>query len=466
MDTGMVLRVIWQLGRLRARDRWTRLQVEAEQSRALARLRAHAYARSPFYRRFHAGLADRPLAELPVLTKALLMEHFDELVTDPAIRRREIEDHLASPRAAERFRDRYWVTATSGSTGRPGLFLYDGTEWTTVLTSLARAHEWAGVRVSLTHRMRMASVASTTSWHLSTLAATTLDSWWMPAIRLAASDPTGVIVERLNPWQPEMLVIYASLARVLADEQLAGRLRIRPHLVFTSSEVLTVEARRLIEAAWGRQPFNQYAATEAGGMAAECDRHAGLHLFEDQVIVEVVDQDYRPVPPGVYGDRVLVTVLFGRTQPLIRYELTDSLCLAQAPCACGRPFGLVEAIQGRTEDVLHLPAVGGGEAIVHPLVFERVLDAVPCSGWQVIQEPDGLSVLLSGVDEAVDDAALTARLQHELTTQGVAAPLVRLQHVPTIPRGAGGKAPLIRSSSSPSFTTASRAYPPRSTRMC
>ncbi len=65
------------LGHLRQRDRWTRQQLEAHQSSALRLLREHAYAHSRFYRRFHEGLADRPLWDLSVLTKAMLMEHFD-----------------------------------------------------------------------------------------------------------------------------------------------------------------------------------------------------------------------------------------------------------------------------------------------------------------------------------------------------------------------------------------------------
>ena len=90
----------------------------------------------------------------------------------------------------------------------------------------------------------MASVASVSPWHMSwQIVGATLSSWWMPALRLAASEPIGEIVSRLNAWRPEMLVAYAWMARVLAEEQLAGRLNIHPHLIFTSSEVLTQETR-------------------------------------------------------------------------------------------------------------------------------------------------------------------------------------------------------------------------------
>ncbi len=444
MNLLIILQVLHQVEQLRAHERWDRPQLATYQAEALRQVRADAYAHSPFYQHFHQGLTDRPLPELPVLTKALLMEHFDDLVTDRAIQRTAVEAYRAHPPGAGRFLGRYWVNATSGSTGQPGLFLFNRAEWVMVLASFARAREWAGVRTDLRHRTKMASVASTTPWHMSALVAATLDSWWLPALRLAASTPVDALVRQLNDWQPEMLIAYASMARLLADEQRQGRLAIHPQLIFTSSEVLTDESRRRIEAVWGQRVFNEYAATETGGLAAECTHHQGLHLLEDLAIVEVVDQDNQPVPPGVYGTKILLTGLFNRTQPLIRYELTDSLRLAATPCSCGRIFTLVDGVQGRTEDVLRFPALTGGEVAVQPLVFHQLLDAVPARGWQIVQEADGLGVLLSGVASDWSDDLLIGALRQALAAQGAQAPAITVQRVPAIPQTASGKAPLIQ----------------------
>lgn len=95
---GLVLAVLGRRRRLRRRDSWSRTRLIIHQERALRVLREHAYARSPFYRRFHAGLLDAPLSELPVLTKARLMERFDEVVTDRAVRLNAVERHLAALR--------------------------------------------------------------------------------------------------------------------------------------------------------------------------------------------------------------------------------------------------------------------------------------------------------------------------------------------------------------------------------
>lgn len=431
--------------RLRRRDEWTRAQLAAHQARSLQRLRAHAYAHSPFYRRFHAGLTDRPLGELPVLTKTDVMDHFDELVTDSAIRRDEVERHLARLQDDERYLGRYWVNATSGSTGRQGVFLFDRSAWLGVLATFARGHDWTGMRAGVLHRMRTAEVASSAPWHMSARVGATIEGWWAPTLRLDAAERPEEIVARVDAWEPDMLVAYPSIARMLAEAQIAGTLRVSPRAILTGAEVLTDETRRIIEDAWGKRLFNQYGATETGNIAGECESHEGLHIVEDLLIVEVVDADNRSVPAGTFGDKLLVTVLFNRAQPLIRYEMSDSVRLAAAACACGRPYALIDAIQGRAEEVLRFPDGRGGEVAVNPNVFHRIMDTAPVSAWRVVQEPDGLDVLLSGPRGDAAAESVAAALRRELAAQGIVVPPIRARVVPEIPRGATGKLLLITS---------------------
>lgn len=212
----------------------------------------------------------------------------------------------------------------------------------------------------------------------------------------------------------------------------------------------------MIEEVWGQWLFDQYAATEAGLIAAECAEHRGLHILEDQIIFEVVDERNRPVPLGAESDKVLVTTLFSRTLPLIRYELHDRVRLAMKPCPCGRPLALIETVQGRTEDVLSFPGSAGQTVAVHPHVFHHVMDIVPAGAWQIVQEPARVEVLLSGVRDGFDDAALAEALRRTLAAQGASVPPIRIQRVPGIPQRASGKAPLIasRTNGSPPGTRA------------
>src|SRR5215203_2339543 len=179
MNTRIIFKVLWLRRQLRRRDRWTRRQLEEHQTHALRLLREHAYTRSPFYRRFLADLTDSPLKDLPVLTKAQVMENFDELVTDSAVRLADVEAHLATLRGNQRFRGRYGVASTSGSTGRRGLSLWNFAEWTTVLASYNRSFDWAGSKAGLTHRTKMAVVSATMPWHQSARVGASVQSSWV-----------------------------------------------------------------------------------------------------------------------------------------------------------------------------------------------------------------------------------------------------------------------------------------------
>lgn len=445
MDISIILKLLHSLEHLRKHERWTRGQLAIHQAESLRRLREYAYARSPFYRKFHKGLTDRPLNELPALTKAMFMEHFDEVVTDPAIRLETVREFAANNVEDRLYLNRYRVNATSGSSGHPGFFLFDEAEFLTVIASFARGQEWSGAKVNLLQRRKMATVASISPWHISSQVSATAQTWWTPSIRIPASEPLERIVQRLNDWQPRILIAYASMARILAEEQLAGRLRIRPEKTFTSSEVLTDETRRRVKAAWGDEPYNQYGATETADIAAEYQPCRRMHLFEDLVLVEVVDENHRPVPPGVYGAKLLVTTLFSRTQPLIRYELNDSVRLMTAPCNSDLPFAVIESIQGRVEDTLLFPAQSGEPVAVQPLVFNRIMDILPVSGWQVVQAADnGLTVLLSGGRDGLSNEALIEKVTQALVAEGVRDPRVTVQQVPSIPKNASGKTPLIK----------------------
>ncbi len=116
-------------------------------------------------------------------------------------------------------------------------------------------------------------------------------------------------------------------------------------------------------------------------------------------------------------------MLFRRSQPLIRYELTDLVRTSTVErCPCGRPFALLESIQGRTADVLCLPSPTGNEEKIYPYLFLNVFDALPVSGWQVVHEHDGLHVFLTGASEELRDEQVLNRLRQALTERGVIAP--------------------------------------------
>ncbi len=424
---------------------WSRARLESEQAKRLRELRAFVAARSPFYQRFHRGLENGVLADLPILSKATLMEHFDEVVTDRRIRLADVERHLAAAAPADRFLDRYVVLSTSGTTGRRGVFLFDEREWIGAIAAITRPIAWSGGAPSLRKPPRSALIASATPWHYSARIGAALSTRLLPTLRLDAGTPLPMLVERLNAWQPTALAVYPSVLLQLADEQLAGRLRIPLQNVATSAEVLPAETRRRVLEAWGIRVFETYGATEYAPIAAEC-AFGNKHLFEDRAIVEVVDEAGRLLPPGERGDRILVTVLDRRTQPLIRYEISDMVRERPGTCECGRSFRMIESIEGRVEDVLVFAARSDDAPVsIHPNLVHGILETVPAAGWQVVHDDAGVTIALVGAVDPAQADALRVRFARMLEEHGVEVPPVRVRFTDRLERGATGKAPLILS---------------------
>ncbi|WP_406637995.1 phenylacetate--CoA ligase family protein [Pseudarthrobacter quantipunctorum] len=447
MDVRIVSRVLFLRAAWRRRDHWDATTIAAHQDRALQELLRAAYAGSEFYRRHHAGLQEAPFDQLPPVTKADLMSHFDEAVTTPDLKLADVEQHLRAL-AAENgdpgvpWRGRWWAAATAGTAGPRGTFIWNRSEWATVLASYARANDWAGIQAGLGRPLKVALVTSRVPTHQSAVVGASLRSGLVPTLRLDVTAPMGETVAALNRFQPRALVGYASALRPLALEQLAGHLKISPQAVMSASEVLTPSAAQELAKAWGSAPVDVYAATETAGIASPCV-YRNRHLYEDLLIVEPVDRDGNPVPRGTTGARVLVTVLFSRTLPLIRYEMSDTVRLGGRGCPCGRSFTLLEDIEGRIEDVLDMQG-SAGPVRVHPIVFHHVLDQAAAGGWQVVQEPARLRVLLAGLAAGNSPQAVQAAVAGALRAAGVVGTPVDVAVVSQLERTPSGKAPYVR----------------------
>ena len=443
MNVSILIRTLLHLRQLRKRRHWSGEQYLRYQEQQLRQLRAYAYRHSPFYQHFHQGLVDIPLAQLPVLTTTMLMQHFDEVVTDSHLKLSEIKKITQEHKGPTTYKGKYWDNTTSGSTGNPGFFVFNNAEWAKVMASFSWMQELSGKALNWWHLPRRALVSSLKPTHMSALVARTVGHLLMPMLHVDASEELAPIVCRLNDFQPAHLIGYASMLHLLAQQQ-QGHLHIAPTLVILASEVLTAEMRATIEKAFGKVLFNEYAATETGSIAGECTWHTGLHLLEDHLYIEMVDEQNQPVPEGHFGDKMLVTVLFNKTQPLIRYELSDSVMLSNQGCPCGRPSRLIASIQGRKEDFLYFKSVSGASIAIHPLKIQKLLEMVPVTAWQVVLEGNLLTIFLAGMESHYNADALKASFEAFARLQGLAALTVVVKEVASIPKTASCKAPLIR----------------------
>ena len=364
-----------------------------------------ARAHSPLYREAYRELPDYDFdrRRLPVMTRHALMESFDTWATNPEIRRAGVEAFLANrTRIGERYLGQYVVWKSSGTTGEPGIYVQD-TEALTTYNALVASQlssptlfarcAWA----SFTRGGRAALIAATgdhfasiTSWER-----VCRENPWLDARGFSVLQPLPELVAALNDYRPAFLASYPTMLSLLAEEASAGRLRISPSILWSGGENLADSAQREVERAFGSPVVNEYGASECLSIAFGCTE-GWLHVNADWALVEPVDAEYRPVGPGEASATVLITNLANWLQPIIRYDLGDSILVKPQPCACGSPLPAI-LVEGRRDDVVSLVGREGNRVRLLPLALTTVVeDVLHAHRFQIVQTgPEALTVRLA-----------------------------------------------------------------------
>lgn len=435
-----------------------RLGIDGIRLRQTNRLRAllkSARARSRFWRERlparapgDAGTID--LTALPVVTKAELMAHFDDWVTDAEITRPALRKFMADPaRIGEAFLGRYIVWESSGTSGESGVFVQDAQTMAVydALEALRRHAMRPMQRLfdPLYLSERLVFVGATCGHFASVVSVERLrrlNPWMRTAFHtLSIMRPTIEIVAELNALVPTILVSYPTAVALLADQARAGALHIQPDEIWTGGETLTDDVRQHIERTFGCRVRNSYGASEFLAIGWECAEGA-MHANADWVILEPVDDRLRPVPPGEVSHTTLVTNLANHTQPLIRYDLGDRLRVLPGACACGSPLPVIE-VQGRQDDPLVWRNAEGASVSWLPLAISTLLEEeAGVFDFQLHQHDAGTLHLRVGLDGDAARAALT-RCHRSLTALARRDRLhglrIVMQHGEPLVRGSSGK---------------------------
>lgn len=343
--------------------------IKRSQKRNLVNLLRMAKAHSPFYARRLRGVdPDRAsLRDIAPITKPELMQHFNEVVTDPTLDYEQCHAFVNDPGTlGQLFAGKYVLAHTSGSTGKRGIFAFDRFCW-----EFAQSLGFAQPFIDLPRKHRLiqaplrkvpiALVIPTGGHYTSYLIPAVTGKYRDFFSRLTYMDildPFEVIVEKLNKLQPLALHSYPTMLEALAHYQEQGRLKINPIVVSGASEPFPENIKRHLQKVFpGVGIVEVYAATEVPTMAHTC-LHGRMHLGADWVILENVDRQGKPVPVGERGEMVYATSLYSYAQPIIRYELTDAIRYHPEPCPCGCPLPTIE-VAGRTNDTLWIPDKSG-----------------------------------------------------------------------------------------------------------
>lgn len=401
---------------------WERLEpaefVPPQQAR-LAEALAYARARVPLY---STGTWARALScadptnilAWPILDRATVQRHEAELVARPAL-------------------PGIFFHSTSGSCGPPLRFALDPVSRSWDLAASYRAWLWYGI----------APVART--FRLLARVDDPLREWVMNRRASAADDITPQRLEgaarTLISWRPTLLWTFPSaafqLARFIRETRPLSSTPLVPY-AFLSGESVFPFQRREIERSLAARVIQGYAASDVGWLAMECPA-GSMHILADYVHLEIL-RDGAPVPDGEFGD-IVVTPLFNRAMPLVRYSVGDQGALSPDPCPCGKPLPVLAELKARTADVMvtadgrpvHASALTSGlddifltmpADEVRQVLFEQIDQRT----WRVLVETD------RPINEAI-----AVRLADVVRRSFGAKCEVTVEPVPVIPREPSGK---------------------------
>jgi phenylacetate-CoA ligase len=194
--------------------------------------------------------------------------------------------------------------------------------------------------------------------------------------------------ELIARMRPHAILAYtqalASFARWVVERGLRDWPDIR---VVCCAEALMPRDREALERAFGPDVFETYGSRETMLLAAECEAHSGLHLSEENVLVEILRGGAQPANPGMSGD-VVVTDLHNYGMPFIRYANGDVAAMAaDAACKCGRTLRKLERVEGRRMDTLR---DANGDPVPGMLFASLLqLEAGMLRAFQVVQKLSG-----------------------------------------------------------------------------
>lgn len=415
-----------------ARLDWSRDQIDRHRDQRLRMLLGYARERSPFHARrlrdldaSRASVAD--LASLPMMTKSDAQDEWDAIVTDRNLSRAWAERILAEQQWFSYTPADYQVFSSGGSSGVRGVYLWDWQLFVSVACLAWRTQARAERGSPSASPMRLAVLEAGVPPHASTPLFDVPTAPGMETVVIAAGAPFDEVLAAVAAARPTHLVGYASVIGRLARAALAGELECRPVRVSTNSEPLLDEDRTAIREAWHAPIHNLWGSTEIGVQAVGCGVGEGLHVCEDEVVLERVDDDGVPVGPAEPAARTLATGLANRTFPFIRYDLGDQVEWLPGPCECGSAFARVADIGGRRDDDFQY-----GSIAVPASAFRHVLGTDPrVSEYQVTQTVAGADVLVVGNP---DLDALKTSLIAALRRHGLPDSTVEIRDVDRIPR--------------------------------
>ncbi len=351
---------------------WDSARLQDFQLTKLRDFLMHAQQHVPYYRQLFAQTGFDPaglrslsdLGRLPLLTKSIIRTNTDALQSDNA-------QNLT----------RY---NTGGSSGEPLVFFIGKGRKSHDVAAKWRATRWWGVDIGDPEIVIWGSpIELGTQDRLRNLRDRVLRTKLLPAFEMSEQKIDGFLAE-IRAMRPKMLFGYPSaLSHIARHAQANGVCMddLDMRVAFVTSERLYDDQRAQISTTFGCPVANGYGGRDAGFIAHECPE-GGMHITAEDIIVEIIDVQGNPLPPGESGE-IVVTHLATHDFPFIRYRTGDMAILHDQPCACGRGLPLIREIQGRSTDFI----VARNGTVMHGLALIYILRDLPqIEAFKIVQE--------------------------------------------------------------------------------
>lgn len=322
---------------------------------------------------------------LPIMNKNIIRSNFDSIICEP-------------------YRSKLWKKSTGGSTGQPLHFGYtkESYEWRMALSR--RGYAWGRAELG----SKQAYIWGSQLGEVSKLKKVKshihhfIDRHKYYNCFNFGSMEMEETLSDLNRWQPDALVGYTNpLYEFALYVESVGGPRFNPQSILCAAEKVYPFQRELLQRVFNCPVYNTYGSREFMLIASECEKHEGLHVSMENLVVEVVDDYGMQVGPGEIG-RVLVTDLHNYGMPFIRYEIGDLARVSERDCSCGRGLMLLDDVVGRSLDIIRTP----GGKVVPGEFFPHLFKEYPqVSRFQVIQKKIDMITIKYVLSDPLPDEA-------------------------------------------------------------
>lgn len=340
---------------------WDKERIEEYRLSKLKSLVKHAYINVPFYREKFDMIRLKPsdinkmedIKKIPVVTKA-----------DLRLRNSDFVSRGGSKRYIKKGK-------TGGTTGSPTIVYKDQYDRTFTWASYYRWYTWMGLEMG-SKSLTLWGAKNVTRDKPFDIIKTKAINYLENTVNINSfninKDNIGQLLRRLNHTKPDLIKGYMSAMLLLAEYMEENRevLSYSPKALSTTTETLLPHNRRFLEKVFNAPVYDQYGCGEVAAIAYECSHHNGLHINQEHVIIEILDDN--GIPSDQPGN-IIVTNLDNYIMPFIRYANGDLASVSDKECNCGVCQPLMTSVTGRSGETITLK----NGARVHGVFFTDIL---------------------------------------------------------------------------------------------